>query len=51
MAVNTGLPVWRCRASSWWRSVRISMSLSRSLSHVGYGPAVRQLLHDQHQPG
>lgn len=21
------------------------------LAHVGWGPAVRQLLHDQHQPG
>ena len=29
--VRRGLSVWRCRMASWWRSVRISMSLSESL--------------------
>jgi hypothetical protein len=29
--VRRGLSVWRCRTASWWRSVRISMSLSVSL--------------------
>jgi hypothetical protein len=31
VSVKVGLLTWRCRTSSWWRSARISMSLSLSL--------------------
>lgn len=31
VGVSRGLSTWRCRTASWWRSVRISMSLSALL--------------------
>ena len=30
VSVNSGLPTWSCRTSSWWRSARISISFPRS---------------------